>query len=48
MGEERFNALPLLFVHRDIALDYEKIIDRYAQKFPRRMLFRNPLMESDS
>ena len=48
MGEERFNALALLFVHRDIALDYEKIIDRYAQKFPRRMLFRNPLMESDS
>jgi hypothetical protein len=47
MGEQRFNALVLLFVHRDIALDYGKIIDMHAQRYPRRMLFQNPLMESD-
>ena len=43
MSEERFNALVLLFVHRDIPLDYETIIDMYATKYPRRMLFANPL-----
>ena len=47
MCEQRFNALVLLFVHRDIVLDYVKIIDMYAQRYPRRMLFHNPLMESD-
>lgn len=45
MGEDRFNALILLFVHRDIALDYDKIIDKYARRYPRRMLFANPLLE---
>ena len=35
MCEERFNALVLLFVHRDIALEYDKIIDMYAQRYPR-------------
>lgn len=47
MCEQRFNALVLLFVHSDIALDYDKIIDMYAQRYPRRMLFHNPLMYSD-
>mgnify|MGYP000751363744 FL=1 len=39
MGEDRFNALVLLFVHKDIPLDLDKIIDAYAKKHPRRMLF---------
>ena len=27
MGEERLNALSLVCIHRDIFLDYDKIID---------------------
>ena len=27
MGEERLNALLLVYIHRDIFLDYDKIID---------------------
>ena len=46
MGEERLNALSLLYIQRDIFLDYEKIIDIYASKYPRRMLLINPLNEN--
>ena len=45
MGEGRLNALMLLYVHKDIELDYNKIIDRYAKKYPRRMRFSNPLQD---
>lgn len=45
MTEDRFNALALLFVHRDIPLHYDIIIDKYTRKYPRRMLFKNPLVE---
>ena len=40
MGEERLNAL---YIHRDIFLDYDKVIDIYASKYPRRMLLINRL-----
>ena len=43
MGEERLSYLSLVFVHRDILLDYDKIIDIYASKYPRMMLLINPL-----
>ena len=43
MGEERLNYLSLACVHRDILLDYDKIIDIYASKYPRMMLLINPL-----
>ena len=50
MLEERLNALILLFVHRDIHLDYDKnliikIINMYATKHPRRMMFVNALAQ---
>ena len=45
MGEERLNALSLVYIHRDIFLDYDKIIDIYASKCPWRMLQINPLSE---
>ena len=45
MLEERLNALILLFVHRDIHLDYDKIINMYATKHPTRMLFVNALAQ---
>lgn len=43
MSEERFNALVLLYVHSDIELDYDVIVNKYANKYPRRMLLVNPL-----
>ena len=46
MGEGLLNALSLVCIHRDIFLDYDKIIDIYASKYPRRMLSINPLSEN--
>jgi len=43
MREDRLNALLLLFIHKDIALDYDEIIDDYAKRNQRRMTFINPL-----
>ena len=42
MSEERLNALLLLFIHRDIELDYNKIVDIFALRNARRMLLINP------
>ena len=47
MGEERLNALVLLYVHKDIVLDYNKLIDIYANRYPRSMGFLNPMKEDD-
>ena len=46
MVEDRLNALSLVCIHRDIFLDYDKIIDIYASGNPRRMLLINPLSEN--
>ena len=46
MGEERLNALSLVCIHRDIFLDYDKITDIYASKYPMKMLLINPLSEN--
>ena len=43
MTKDRFNELIMMYVHRDIKLDSEKIIDRYASKYPTRILLQNPL-----
>jgi len=43
MGEDRFNALMLLYVHKNIDLKVEQIITTHAHKHPRRMLLLNPL-----
>ena len=43
MGQDRLVALMLLFVHRDIPLDYNKVIDKYATKNLRRMMLINPI-----
>ncbi len=47
-GEDRLNALMLLYVHKDMPLDYDDIVDRFARKYPRRMLFINPLGPVDA
>ena len=38
MSEPRLNALILMCVHRDIKLDYDKIIEFFVPKHPPRML----------
>ena len=37
MSEDRFNSLLLLYVYRDIKLDYKKIVDMHVMRYPRRM-----------
>ena len=46
MGEEHLNGLLLVCIHRDKFLDYDKIIDVYASRYPRMMLLINPLSEN--
>ena len=46
MGEERLDVLSFFYIRRDIFLDYDKIIDIYGSKYPRRMLLINPLNEN--
>ena len=48
MGEEGLNALSLVCIHRDIFLDYDKIINIYVSKYPKRMLLINPLSENET
>ncbi|CAC5365713.1 unnamed protein product [Mytilus coruscus] len=43
MKEDGLNAPLLLYVHRDINLDYDKIIDDYAMRNPRKTVLMNPL-----
>ena len=38
MGEKRLTSLALMNVHREIHLDVEKVMDRFALKHPRRMV----------
>ena len=40
------NVLLLVCIQRDTFLDYDKIIDIYASKYPRKMLLINPLSEN--
>ena len=41
--QEHLNALSLVYIYQDTLLDYDKIIDTYASKYPRKMLLINPL-----
>ena len=36
MAEKRLNSLALMHVHKDVTIDTEAIIDRFARKHPRR------------
>ena len=47
MKEDGLNALLLLFVHREIGLDLDRIVNTYDTRHPRRMLFINPLTLED-
>ena len=43
MSEEHLHALSLAYINQDIFLDYDKIIDIYSSKYPRRMVSINYL-----
>lgn len=45
MHEDRLNALLLLYVHKDIAVDYNTVLDTFSRRNPRKMLLRNPLVD---
>lgn len=47
MGQKRLNSLLLLYIHKDNPLNYDRIIDIFSNKYPRRMLLQNPLSETD-
>ena len=40
VSEGRFNALVLLYIHRDIKLNYKRIIAMHALHYPRRMVLK--------
>ena len=42
MGQERLNSLLMLYIHKDIILNYDAVIDLYASRYPRRMVLLNP------
>ena len=46
MAEKRLNSLLVVCIHRDIFLDYDKVINIYASKYPRRVLLIKPLIEN--
>ena len=45
MREDRLNALVLMYVHRDIKIDTDRIVDMYATSNASRMLLINPFEE---
>ena len=45
MGQQRINALMLLYFHKDIEIKYPKIIVIYANRYPKIMLLMNPFAE---
>ena len=47
MGQERLNALTMLCVHKDIQRDYKLVIDKFASRYPRRMLLVDPVSAED-
>ena len=45
MSENRLKGLAMLHVHREIYLDTNKVIDRFATKHPRRMALKHVLLD---
>ena len=45
MGADRLNALILMYVHKDIPLDHNRIIDMFASRHQRLMLLVNPMSD---
>ena len=47
MAQKRLNSLALMHVHKDVTIDTEAIIDRFARKHPRRMQFKSMQLPED-
>ena len=47
MGKKRLKSLALMAVHRNIDIDIEKLIDKFALKHPRKMLLLDILNGDD-
>ena len=47
MAQKRLNSLALMHVHKDITIDREAIIDRFARKHPRRMQLKSMRLPED-
>ena len=43
MREDRLNGLMLLYIHKDIVLEYETLINHFANKYQREILLVNLL-----
>ena len=43
MSEDHMNAFTLLYIHKDLSLNYDQIIDDSARRNPRKMLLVNPV-----
>ena len=43
MGQDLLNSLLLLYVHKDIQLNYDAVVDLYASHYPRGMTLLNPM-----
>ena len=43
MSEDCMNALMLLYIHKDLYLSYDQVIDDFDRRNPRKMLLVNPL-----
>ena len=47
MVQDRINGLSLIYIHRDIDVDINKIIDTFAQTKPRRMLLSDAMRDGN-
>ena len=43
MLEDRMNALMLLYIHRDLSLNYDQVIEDFARRNPGKILLVNRL-----
>ncbi len=46
MGQERFNSLALILIHRDIRIPTDLVIEEFKNRHPRRMEFENIFTEN--
>ena len=44
-GQDCMVSLVLLYIHKDVPLDYAKVTDKFASAHPRRMTLLNPLSD---
>ena len=45
MGNDRFNDLALMLVHRDVELNPDAVVEEFSRRYQRRLLIINPFSE---